>query len=185
MDAAFPSPHEFFFWEKLFCLQSPEFAGLFVGHFRTANDATDATVRTRVHAPSGAEPWFSLPPRPPRGAPWPPQVLTGWVLRAACRPGGARSPFPGPEGSCPVLQSASRRVGLSCANCQTTTTTLWRRNAEGEPVCNACGLYMKLHGVSRRPRSPAPGPASTLIPGPSAFLLLPPNSPSFVLNADV
>ncbi|XP_053104414.1 transcription factor GATA-4 [Hemicordylus capensis] len=45
--------------------------------------------------------------------------------------------------------SASRRVGLSCANCQTSTTTLWRRNAEGEPVCNACGLYMKLHGVPR------------------------------------
>ncbi|NP_571311.2 transcription factor GATA-4 [Danio rerio] len=45
--------------------------------------------------------------------------------------------------------SASRRVGLSCTNCQTTTTTLWRRNAEGEPVCNACGLYMKLHGVPR------------------------------------
>ena len=31
----------------------------------------------------------------------------------------------------------------------TTTTTLWRRNVDGEPVCNACGLYMKLHGVSR------------------------------------
>lgn len=46
-------------------------------------------------------------------------------------------------------QSASRRVGLSCTNCQTTTTTLWRRNAEGEPVCNACGLYMKLHGVRK------------------------------------
>ncbi|KAG9282541.1 transcription factor GATA-4 [Astyanax mexicanus] len=45
--------------------------------------------------------------------------------------------------------SASRRVGLSCTNCQTTTTTLWRRNTEGEPVCNACGLYMKLHGVPR------------------------------------
>ncbi|XP_069371315.1 transcription factor GATA-4 [Paralichthys olivaceus] len=45
--------------------------------------------------------------------------------------------------------SASRRVGLSCTNCHTTTTTLWRRNAEGEPVCNACGLYMKLHGVPR------------------------------------
>lgn len=55
--------------------------------------------------------------------------------------------FLGPEDLSPVLQSASRRVGLSCANCQTTTTTLWRRNAEGEPVCNACGLYMKLHGV--------------------------------------
>ncbi|KPP58199.1 transcription factor GATA-4-like [Scleropages formosus] len=45
--------------------------------------------------------------------------------------------------------SASRRVGLSCTNCHTTTTTLWRRNADGEPVCNACGLYMKLHGVPR------------------------------------
>ncbi|XP_026855701.2 transcription factor GATA-4 [Electrophorus electricus] len=45
--------------------------------------------------------------------------------------------------------SASRRVGLSCTNCHTTTTTLWRRNTEGEPVCNACGLYMKLHGVPR------------------------------------
>lgn len=49
-----------------------------------------------------------------------------------------------------MRQSASRRVGLSCTNCHTTTTTLWRRNAEGEPVCNACGLYMKLHGVRVR-----------------------------------
>lgn len=52
-----------------------------------------------------------------------------------------------------ILQSASRRVGLSCTNCHTTTTTLWRRNAEGEPVCNACGLYMKLHGVRERERT--------------------------------
>uniref|UniRef100_A0A8C6V7B6 GATA binding protein 5 n=1 Tax=Naja naja TaxID=35670 RepID=A0A8C6V7B6_NAJNA len=43
--------------------------------------------------------------------------------------------------------STTRRAGLCCTNCHTTTTTLWRRNAEGEPVCNACGLYMKLHGV--------------------------------------
>ena len=40
-------------------------------------------------------------------------------------------------------------MGLCCTNCGTTTTTLWRRNAEGEPVCNACGLYHKLHGVNR------------------------------------
>ncbi|KAJ7341326.1 hypothetical protein JRQ81_005288 [Phrynocephalus forsythii] len=45
--------------------------------------------------------------------------------------------------------SASRRIGMLCANCQTSNTTLWRRNAEGEPVCNACGLYMKLHGFPR------------------------------------
>ena len=34
-----------------------------------------------------------------------------------------------------------------CANCNTNTTTLWRRNDRGEPVCNACGLYFKLHKV--------------------------------------
>lgn len=45
--------------------------------------------------------------------------------------------------------SATRRIGLSCSNCHTTTTSLWRRNNLGEPVCNACGLYFKLHGVNR------------------------------------
>ncbi|XP_017092270.2 GATA-binding factor A isoform X2 [Drosophila bipectinata] len=45
--------------------------------------------------------------------------------------------------------TATRRLGLRCTNCGTHTTTLWRRNNDGEPVCNACGLYYKLHGVNR------------------------------------
>lgn len=38
---------------------------------------------------------------------------------------------------------------LVCANCQTTTTPLWRRDESGQPICNACGLYFKLHSVHR------------------------------------
>ncbi|KAK9718281.1 Sodium- and chloride-dependent GABA transporter 1 [Basidiobolus ranarum] len=38
----------------------------------------------------------------------------------------------------------------SCSNCKTTTTPLWRRNPQGgQPLCNACGLFLKLHGIVR------------------------------------
>ncbi|XP_058133517.1 transcription factor GATA-6 [Dasypus novemcinctus] len=74
---------------------------------------------------------------------------TGHYLCNACglysKMNGLSRPLIKPQKRVP----SSRRLGLSCANCHTTTTTLWRRNAEGEPVCNACGLYMKLHGVPR------------------------------------
>ncbi|SNX86194.1 related to transcription factor ScGATA-6 [Melanopsichium pennsylvanicum] len=36
-----------------------------------------------------------------------------------------------------------------CSNCHTTKTPLWRRDPEGQPLCNACGLFLKLHGVVR------------------------------------
>ncbi|XP_055916689.1 uncharacterized protein LOC129949324 [Eupeodes corollae] len=43
----------------------------------------------------------------------------------------------------------SSQKDMSCSNCGTLTTTIWRRNIRGEMVCNACGLYFKLHGVNR------------------------------------
>lgn len=46
-------------------------------------------------------------------------------------------------------QNNSQQKDMSCTNCGTTTTTIWRRNIRGEMVCNACGLYFKLHGVNR------------------------------------
>ncbi|GAN01269.1 hypothetical protein MAM1_0006c00701 [Mucor ambiguus] len=36
-----------------------------------------------------------------------------------------------------------------CYNCDTTTTPLWRRDDDGNNICNACGLYYKLHNVHR------------------------------------
>ncbi|KAJ7497282.1 hypothetical protein FB451DRAFT_1017720 [Mycena latifolia] len=40
-------------------------------------------------------------------------------------------------------------VPTLCTNCQTTNTPLWRRDPDGQPLCNACGLFYKLHGVVR------------------------------------
>ncbi|OAG07130.1 area protein [Paraphaeosphaeria sporulosa] len=51
-------------------------------------------------------------------------------------PGGTKQ---GEQGSAPT----------TCTNCFTQTTPLWRRNPEGHPLCNACGLFLKLHGVVR------------------------------------
>ena len=45
--------------------------------------------------------------------------------------------------------SSSKRGDAVCVNCSTSTTTLWRRNKEGAVVCNACGLYHKVHGKDR------------------------------------
>lgn len=43
----------------------------------------------------------------------------------------------------------SALLAAQCYNCHTTATPLWRKDDEGKTVCNACGLYYKLHGAAR------------------------------------
>ncbi|OAQ96478.1 hypothetical protein LLEC1_07281 [Akanthomyces lecanii] len=77
--------------------------------------------------------------------------MSGFSSVAPSRPS---SPPPSKPGSTTNLQAAagSQTEGgnpTTCTNCFTQTTPLWRRNPEGQPLCNACGLFLKLHGVVR------------------------------------
>ncbi|KAI8355799.1 hypothetical protein B0O80DRAFT_385017, partial [Mortierella sp. GBAus27b] len=54
-----------------------------------------------------------------------------------------------PRNMCMIANHHTNRQNLVCANCRTTTTPLWRRDTNGNTICNACGLYFKLHNVHR------------------------------------
>ncbi|KAG0168161.1 hypothetical protein DFQ28_005451 [Apophysomyces sp. BC1034] len=54
-----------------------------------------------------------------------------------------------PQRSAIPSQSVPCDAAQRCANCLQTNTPLWRKNERGESVCNACGLYAKLHQRDR------------------------------------
>lgn len=42
-----------------------------------------------------------------------------------------------------------RDISAGCTNCGTKVTPLWRKSVHGGLLCNACGLYQKLHRADR------------------------------------
>ncbi|KAI9335742.1 hypothetical protein BDR26DRAFT_936378 [Obelidium mucronatum] len=48
----------------------------------------------------------------------------------------------------PVIRSTGEI--MICSNCSSIKTPMWRRDQKtGKPICNACGLYFRMHGKKR------------------------------------
>ncbi|OBA19304.1 hypothetical protein METBIDRAFT_13602 [Metschnikowia bicuspidata var. bicuspidata NRRL YB-4993] len=45
--------------------------------------------------------------------------------------------------------AADTKKPTECNNCGTLKTPLWRKDPDGNTLCNACGLFLKLHGTTR------------------------------------
>lgn len=59
-----------------------------------------------------------------------------------------------PEKAKKALSGAPEEVDSAkkvteCNNCGTVKTPLWRKDPAGNTLCNACGLFLKLHGTTR------------------------------------
>ena len=85
-----------------------------------------------------------------------PKLSTTNTPQSLSMPGSPEPESAGSNGDTSRSQTSSNSKNVpppdgttTCTNCHTTNTPLWRRNPEGQPLCNACGLFLKLHGVVR------------------------------------
>lgn len=46
-------------------------------------------------------------------------------------------------------QKEQQTAATECFNCHTLKTPLWRKSPDGKTLCNACGLFQRLHGTTR------------------------------------
>ncbi|PHH72710.1 hypothetical protein CDD82_5839 [Ophiocordyceps australis] len=92
----------------------------------------------------------SLPASPKTEVPGPMSTLSSAApSRPPSPPGSKRGSATNLQQTPGSGQNGDGSQPTTCTNCFTQTTPLWRRNPEGQPLCNACGLFLKLHGVVR------------------------------------
>ncbi|KAK6511955.1 hypothetical protein TWF481_000855 [Arthrobotrys musiformis] len=104
---------------------------------------TDGRSRSGINRTAGVMPITYAAPSNPRtlsNPSSPPE--SGFNSANPSRP-------PSPDTAKPAHGIGQNGLPTTCTNCFTQTTPLWRRNPEGHPLCNACGLFLKLHGVVR------------------------------------
>ncbi|CAO3617713.1 unnamed protein product [Mucor hiemalis] len=78
-----------------------------------------------------------------------PMTINSSIPKSPVQQQATLLPSPPTEAQSTLSEPTIIESGQECANCHQTQTPLWRKNDRGEPVCNACGLYAKLHHRDR------------------------------------
>ncbi|CAG8554594.1 4501_t:CDS:2 [Dentiscutata erythropus] len=79
------------------------------------------------------------------------QYNTHRPLHVRNKPSNNNAPYtlPASRKNTIAIVTPNNDLPIRCVNCAQTQTPLWRKNEKGQPICNACGLYAKLHNRDR------------------------------------
>lgn len=101
---------------------------------------TEPNERSNVEDPDVVEADFWRDLRPTDG----PSVDTMHISAAELEPSTTAS-----QDGNPTDVDMDEDKSKTCLNCSTQKSIIWRCGPEGQDLCNACGLFLEVHGIPR------------------------------------